>query len=517
MSSKRSILCMAVAATAGLFVYHRIAEAGAPALTTERVASGLSLPVYATHAPGDSERLFIVEQHTGRIRILNLNTGVLQSAASPFLTVSGVSAGNEQGLLGLAFHPNYQSNGFFYVNFTTNSGGNRTRIRRYTVSANPDTANPGSAFEIMTYTQPFANHNAGWIDFGPDGYLYIPTGDGGSACDPGQRAQDITSQMLGKILRIDVDGDDFPADATKNYAIPAGNPFVGITGDDEIWAYGMRNPYRCSFDRVTGDLYIGDVGQNAREEIDFQPASSAGGENYGWDCREGTACANTVSSQCVGTTNGCNCSTVNSVDPIYEFTHSGGNCALIGGYVYRGSAISGLQGTYFCADNCSDQIWSFVYDGVSVTNFENRTAELDPATFSITSISSFGEDAAGEIYICDLLGGEVFKIIPVSAPEPTGACCLSFGCIVLTDSVCGLNNGVYQGDDIPCVPTPCPQPCKTLGDMNVDGTVDGKDIGGYLRAKFNLSPIGGEDPDCADYGTGTIDGDNALFVDDLLS
>ena len=198
-------------------------------------------------------------------------------------------------------HPNYQVNGFFYVNYINNSSD--TTIRRYTVSGDPNIADDMSGFTLMTLNQPFSNHNGGWIGFGPnDGFLYISTGDGGSFCDPGQRAQDITNQLLGKILRIDVDGG-------SPFAIPPDNPFVGVTGDDEIWAYGLRNPWRNSFDRATGDLYTADVGQNNWEEINFQSANSTGGENYGWDCREGTACAND-SVQCrnpPNNNNGCNC------------------------------------------------------------------------------------------------------------------------------------------------------------------------------------------------------------------
>ncbi len=512
MTLKHFVLCTSIVALSGLILTPRSAEAGATVLTTERVASGIARPVFATHVPGDDDRLFIVEQR-GRIRILDLNTNTVFPASYLDIDslIPNVTGNDERGLLGLAFHPDYANNGHFFVYYTNNSSD--TVVARYTVAGDPatsNTANAGSAVQVLFIDQPFSNHNGGWIGFSPnDGHLYIATGDGGSACDPGQRAQDITNQLLGKMLRINVD--------SLPYTIPGDNPFVGVTGDDEIWAYGLRNPYRCSFDRVTGDLYILDVGQNAREEVDFQSAASGGGENYGWDCREGTACANTVSFQCNGTTNGCSCGGVVSVDPIHEFTHGGGNCSGTGGYLYRGSDIPGLQGTYFFADFCSNQIWSFEFDGATVSNFQTRTSELAPPGFSITSISSFGEDNAGELYICDLFGGEVFKIIPVNPPDPTGACCLSFGCLVLTEVVCGINNGEYEGDSTLCLPDPCPPPCDLIGDMNVDGTIDGDDISGYLRAKFHQLPIGGENTDCADYGTGTIGGDNALFVGDLLS
>jgi glucose/arabinose dehydrogenase len=252
--------------------------------STVRVATGLSRPAFVTSPPGDYERAFIVEQHTGRIKILNLDDNSLNG--TPFLDIDGLATGNEQGLLGLAFHPNYAANGYFYVNLTVTGG--TTEIRRYQVSADPDIADASSQTLVMTYGQPFSNHNGGWMGFGPDGYLYISAGDGGSGNDPGNRAQDITDQLLGKLLRIDVDGDEFPGDPNANYAVPPTNPFVGATGDDEIWAFGLRNPWRCSFDGLTGDLYIADVGQGAWEEIDFQSAASAGGENYGWRCMEGS-------------------------------------------------------------------------------------------------------------------------------------------------------------------------------------------------------------------------------------
>ena len=246
--------------------------------TSIRLVTGLARPVQVVAPPNDFDRIFIVEQRsgsTGRIRIFNLDTNTLNS--TPFLSLT-VSTSSEQGLLGLAFHPNYDQNGQFYVNYTASNGD--TYIKRYTVSSNPDIADSGSGYTIMTIDQPYTNHNGGWLGFGPDGYLYIGTGDGGSGGDPGNRAQDITNQKLGKMLRIDVDG-GLP------YSNPPSNPFVGITGDDEIWAYGLRNPWRCSFDSETGDLWMGDVGQNAYEEVSFQPVTSTGGENYGWRCYEG--------------------------------------------------------------------------------------------------------------------------------------------------------------------------------------------------------------------------------------
>jgi len=374
-------------------------------LHTTRVASGLFLPVFVVSPPGDMQRLFIVEKR-GVIKILNLETGVIN--ATPFLDINslvggGQSTNDERGLLGLAFHPNYTNNGLFYVNYTNNSDD--TVVARYAVSGNPDIADSGSADTILTIFQPFSNHNGGWLGFGPnDDYLYIATGDGGFRDDPGNRGQDITDQLLGKMLRIDVDGDDFPADPNRDYAIPKDNPFVGVSGDDEIWAYGLRNPWRPSFDRLTGDMYIADVGQNAWEEVNFQSASSPGGENYGWRCYEGNQNFNTGG-----------CDPPNTmVFPIHVYSHAVG-FSITGGYAYRGSQIPPLQGTYFFADYVIQHVWSFQYDGANVNDFMERTADLSPSVegFTVNQISSFGEDAAGEMYIVDQgssTQGQIFKI-----------------------------------------------------------------------------------------------------------
>ncbi len=382
-------------------------------LSVTRVADGLDSPIFATAPPGDSSRLFIVEQHSGKIRILNLANLTLN--ATPFLTVGNLSSGSEQGLLGLAFHPNYATNGQLYVNFTDSNG--TTRIVRYLVSSNPNLADAASAQTVLAIAQPQSNHNGGWTAFGPDGLLYIGTGDGGAADDqgsghtePGGNAQDITNNLLGKLLRIDVDGDDFPADATRNYAIPPNNPFVGLAGDDEIWAYGLRNPWRCSFDRLTGDLYMADVGQGEREEINVLPAGSTGGHNYGWRLREGTI-------ETPGGVGGAN--PAGAIDPIYDYTHGGGSSegySVTGGYVYRGP-ISSLQGQYFFADFVNERVWSLTWDGSApasfngsnFANFIDWTNLLDPSQSQINNISSFAEDDAGNLYIIDL-GGEVFRV-----------------------------------------------------------------------------------------------------------
>ncbi|MBK6767311.1 MAG: PQQ-dependent sugar dehydrogenase [bacterium] len=375
------------------------------AQTTVRIATGLARPLFVTHAPADFSRIFIAEQHEARIRVFHLDTNTLDPV--PFLDIDSivVSSGNERGLLGLAFHPDYQNNGYFFVSYNDNSG--TSVIARYTVSADPDSAVATSRFNILTQTQPYENHNGGCIHFGPDGYLYIGLGDGGSGNDPQNNAQN-TNSLLGKMLRIDVNTPQPP----NNYGIPANNPFVGVPGyRPEIWTLGLRNPWRWSFDRLTGDMYVGDVGQDAWEEVDVEAASDTGGRNYGWRCMEGF--------NCTGLT-GCICNSPDLTLPVTAYSHGIG-CSITGGYVYRGCAIPSLYGSYFYADYCSAQIWSFRWDGANgTTDSTEWTAAFDPAIGSIAGVSSFGEDAYGELYICDLGGGEVFKVIPDSLVDCNG-------------------------------------------------------------------------------------------------
>lgn len=376
-----------------------------PPVNIELVASGLDRPLYVTHVPGDRDRLFIVEQ-AGRIRIVD--RGALLPTA--FLDISPrVTCCNERGLLGVAFHPAFQTNRSFFVNYISISGD--TVVSRFTVpAATPNQADPQSEEVILTVDQPGERHNAGWLGFSPnDGYLYIATGDGQAGnCDGEGDAQDIQNNLLGKILRIDVD-------RGQPYAIPPDNPFVGTAGDDEIWAYGLRNPWRCAFDAVTGDLYITDVGQHAWEEINFQKADSAGGENYGWNCMEGSHCSS--DSGCGP--GACACFDAALVRPVHEYDHSIG-FAITGGEVYRGCAMSGAQGRFFFGDGAS-KVWSFMLISGDVTDLVEHTAEFDPGVgLSLGSLASFGRDADGEIYMVDLNDGEVFKIVPVGPPSDCG-------------------------------------------------------------------------------------------------
>ncbi len=379
-------------------------------LQAVRVTSGLDRPVYATAAPGLAQFLFIVEQR-GTIQVLNLTT----QQRNVFLDISDqVQSGGEEGLLGLAFAPDYATSGRCYVYYTatySTPAERRTQVSEFLRSAaNPAVADPTTERTIIRFAQPQQNHNGGWIGFGPDGFLYIATGDGGSGNDDGDghtpgtgNAQDTTDNLLGKILRIDPTADDFPADANRNYAIPATNPLVGADGDDEIWSYGLRNPWRCSFDRQTGDFWIGDVGQGAREEVNFQAANSPGGENYGWRLREGLIA--TPASGIGGDR------PIGNVDPIYDYTRGIGpfqGTSVTGGFVYRGP-VTQLQGRYFFADFSSRQLWSITRSGNSFTNRTDWTGRFTPTAGSIGNISGFGEDAQGNLYVIDY-DGEVFRL-----------------------------------------------------------------------------------------------------------
>jgi glucose/arabinose dehydrogenase len=346
-------------------------------------ASGFSRPVGITHAGDGSGRLFIVEQG-GLVKIIR--NGVTQTV--PFLDVSSrlESSAGEQGLLGIAFPPGYgAAKPYLYTNYTGTSGIGDTVIARYQTTADPDAADPASEEVLLTVAQPFANHNGGQLAFGPDGYLYIGMGDGGSSGDPFSNAQNPLS-LLGKMLRIDVS-------PQSGYSIPAGNPFFGNAAYlPEIWALGLRNPWRFSFDRLTGDLFIADVGQGSYEEVNFQPAAGAGGSNFGWKIMEGLHCYNAVSCDQTGLTL-----------PLVEYGHIQGNCSVTGGFVYRGSLYPALQGMYLYGDYCSGRIWGLKPAG---TAMENELL-LDSDLF----ISTFGEDEDGNVYVADHLTGNIYRIV----------------------------------------------------------------------------------------------------------
>ena len=389
-------------------------------IAAERVASGFSLPLYVTTPPGDTSRIFVV-QKTGEIFIVNIPSGTVNP--TPFLDIHArvESRGNEQGLLGLAFDPDYATNGRFYVDYTAPGGsfGNGiSHISRFNVTGNPDVADPNSEIVMLAFDQPAVNHNGGWLGFSPrpgdDHNLYIATGDGGNGNDrgpghiePGGNSQS-TQTVLGKILRIHVE-------ESGAYTIPPDNPFAGSpTDQQEIFCYGLRNPYRCSFDRQTGDMYIGDVGALLREEVDLQPASNpGGGENYGWRVREGFIQNPAYPDDPVPP---------NALDPIVDYTHEDTGKTIIGGYIYRGNIVRGLRGLYVFADYLGPEtgdftglIFAFRYNGQTIPTIRDITSRLFPTQvggFDLLNPTSLGEDASGELYIVDYSSGNIFKIIP---------------------------------------------------------------------------------------------------------
>jgi uncharacterized protein (TIGR03437 family) len=438
-------------------------------LRFDPIANNLDRPVSITH-PGDgSGRLFIVEQR-GRIFVHN-GTSLL---GTPFLDIDSlVSGGSERGLLGLAFHPDYEENGYFYVNYTDNNGD--TVIARYEVSSDPNVADESSERVLLRRAQPFTNHNAGELQFGPDGYLYFGLGDGGGSGDPDNRGQTLTV-LLGKMLRIDVDG-DFP------YAIPPSNPFANSltvvaqqAARPEIWAYGLRNPWRFSFDRETGDLFIADVGQDKEEEVNFQPASSAGGQNYGWRRMEGTRCFNPDS----------NCNDGSLTLPILTYsTGVAGDCSITGGYRYRGPQYPQLNGVYFYGDYCSGLIRAAVQQGANWTQADTLDTSF--------AISTFGEDENGELYVADH-SGRVYRIgadhpaprlstiSPRNAPAGSGAFTLM---IRGSDFVPGAQV-TWNGEA---------RPTTFVANESLEAAISGEDIaaqGVVEVAVVNPAPGGGD-------------------------
>jgi hypothetical protein len=465
------------------------------------VASGLSAPMFTTHAPGDPSRLFIAERGTtvsnvttANIRVLDLTTGAL--LATPYLSIPNITTSGEGGLLGMAFHPDFQSNGKFYVYVTVNDSDPNSaftsHIREYTApSPTSNTANP-TPRPIMQWLQtPQTNHKGGFIGFSPnDDYLYIMSGDGGGGNDqgtghtePGGNAQDITNNFFGKVLRIDVDSDDFtentPADMARNYGIPhdllegsviatPGNPFApdhpgenDPAGDNEVWAYGLRNPFRAGFDRATGDLWIGDVGQGRREEIDFQPGTSAGGENYQWRAREGF-----IQTPSVGGP-----APAGSTLPIWDYKQPDSpditaadagftGETVIGGVPYRGPDPT-LQGVYFFTDTASNQIWTLRRpNGTQPLDVDNVTSMLPANTGSPNSPVAISEDANGNLYIT-YLSGSVYRI-NTNAFTPG-----DFNGDALVD---GADLAIWR-DGIGTS-----RPSRTTGDADADGDVDGHDF-----------------------------------------
>ncbi|HVR75074.1 MAG TPA: PQQ-dependent sugar dehydrogenase [Planctomycetota bacterium] len=457
-------------------------------IIAELVRDDLVKPVDIQTPPGDTERLFIVEQR-GQILILDVESGSLRPGS--FLDiVPKVDDGGEKGLLGLAFHPDYASNGIFFLNYTRTGGqtGLETVISSFKVSSsNPDRAETAETV-LLTFSQPFSNHNGGQVAFGPaDGYLYISTGDGGSAGDPGNRAQNPLS-YLGKMLRIDVDSD-------APYGIPSSNPFPD-TQDvlPELWAWGLRNPWRFAFDPETADMVIADVGQNNWEEINFQPASSTGAINYEWKVREGNH-GFSATAYGPGT----------RVAPIFEYPHSGGaitGCSITGGVVYRGCRMPALHGRYFFADHCSNWIRSFRIEDGKPVDTRDHTAALNAnlGNDRIDDISSFGADGRGDIYICDLRNSRIgeasaklYRIVPKNPPVPQ------------VDFVRGNSNGDNMVDLTDVVFTlghlfrgiPPSVDCEDALDSNDDGELDISDAVFELIALFaGGAPIPAPYPDC---------------------
>ncbi len=472
--------------------------------TSVMLNASVTSPIYCTAPAGDS-RLWIVQQD-GRIRIFQ-NGAVL---ATDYLNLSSlIATGGEQGLLGMAFDPQFFSNARFYV-YYVNTSGNLVIARYRATGNNPlaNTANP-TATVLKTISHPTnTNHNGGCLQFGRDGFLYAGIGDGGGGNDPNGNAQNGNT-LLGKMLRLDVNN-------PPNY-IPASNPFVSTAPRDEIWALGYRNPWRFSVDRLTGNIFVGDVGQSAHEEIDFEPFG-AGGRNYGWRCMEGNACTGL---------SGCTCNSAALTNPILDIPQSNGSCSVIGGYVYRGCAIPGLQGTYFYSDLCGNYIKSFRYSPTAgITQHVDRTAQLDPSQGAIDTIVSFGEDGFGELYYCSLTsGGSVYKIVPTNPicgnhvvegdeecddgnttngdgcsancdieTTPTGACCAASGsCSITTSSACSAGGGTYRGNGTNCNPNLCTQPtgacCAASGSCSITTSSACSAAGGTYRGNgTNCNP-----------------------------
>jgi glucose/arabinose dehydrogenase len=442
-----------------------------PVLTKQPVATGLDLPIFATAPKGDTTRLFIVEL-PGRIRLVK--NGVLQT--EPFLDITELTCDiAENGLLGLAFDPDYNTNGYFYVSYNDSEDCN-LQISRFTRSTgNPDIADTASEESVMLIDQPDEpNHNGGSLLFGPtDGLLYIPTGDGTCCGDPFLSAQDSLSPR-GKILRIDV--------STLPYTIPPSNPYLGASSAlDEIWAMGLRNPYRSSIDRLTGDFYIADVGQNTWEEVSFLSAATPGGTNFGWPIIEARHCYNPSD----------NCDSTGLRFPIAEYEHVGPYCSVTGGFVYRGCAMPSLQGYYMFGDFCAGEIWVIKHDGDTVTEFVDVSSQIGVAG---GELSGFGEDAAGELYVAELFAGVVSKIVP--AIDPIQSCPPVTCCVGIRGNVNGVG-GITVADLTFLVQflfnSGAAPPCVAEANVNGIGGITVADLTYLVQFLFNS---GAQPPAC---------------------
>ncbi len=456
------------------------------AIQLQPITTGLSAPVLATNAHDGSNRIFIVEQ-TGKIKVLQPEV----ATATDFVNLSTkITYGGERGLLGLAFHPDFKNNRRFFVNYTR-SGDGATTIAEYQASTGNRNVAATTEKILLTIAQPFANHNGGMIEFGQDGYLYIGMGDGGSANDPGSRAQNI-EELLGKMLRIDVDH----TTGALPYGIPPDNPFVGnVPGRDEIFAVGLRNPWRWSFDRLTGQLYAGDVGQNAIEEIDIVTK----GGNYGWRVFEGNRCTNNDPTLCTAS---------NYIAPIFQYPQGSGRCSVTGGYVYRGARSTFPDGAYLYGDYCTGEIFQ-LKDG-------QNSLLLD--TDLNTSLSAFGEDEGGEILVCDLNGGKVFRLTNTSSPKPLGtvsAASYDRESGVAPDSIVatfgnGLANGTYLAPALP-LPTSLGGTTVTIRDSKGVERLSPLFCAGNLQVNF-LVPTGS----ASGYGAVIVKVNNAVVSSGAL-
>lgn len=493
----RSCLAAGIMASAGI---------ASPPMMVRVHSTGLQQPLAVTHAPGDPSTLYVA-QRLGRVAAVDVATGGLRAAAWLDLT-SIVRAVGDGGLLGLAFDPDFVRSGHVYV-YLTRQPDSQGTLMRFTVNDVTRMPDPASGVVILTHPRNTGGHNGGWIGFSPlDGLLYLGLGDGGTGADadPLNGAQTLQGlPFLGKILRIDPTGDDFPLDPARNYRIPPSNPFVGTTSDPEIWAYGLRNPWRCTFDRGTGDLWIADVGHDLYEELNVERAGHPGASNYGWKCMEGPTC--TTFGRCGP------CPVLGLTLPSFAYDHDTGH-SITGGIVYRGEAIPGLAGSYLFADWADGKL--FTLGAASASGFEDVTSMVEPGGAPLLyTIAAIGEDASGEAYLADWLRGRLLKLVPrplgaccmpadqwcttLSAADCAaaggayggdgstcqlscvGACCLPDGtCDVLAAATCRLAAGTYQGHGSTCQESCTESAC--VGDFNHDGGVDGSDVFAFFEA-----------------------------------